>query len=82
MSRPVEVARYSLRPYAEMAAGVLDDEGIGSVVVADDAGGMYAGIAPARLMVDERDVERARRILADLDVEPDADDAGGGSSEG
>lgn len=73
MSPPVEVARYSLRPYAEMAAGVLEDEGIDSVVVADDAGGMYAGIAPARLMVARQDLERARRILADLDVEPDTD---------
>lgn len=79
MSRPVEVARYSLRPYAEMAAGVLEDEGIHSVVVADDAGGMYAGIAPARLMVREEDLEEARRVLADLDVEPDSE---AGSSDG
>lgn len=73
MSRPVEAARYSLRPYAEMAAGVLEDEGIHSVVVADDAGGMYAGIAPARLMVHEEDLEEARQILADLEVEPDSE---------
>ncbi|MDX1661168.1 MAG: DUF2007 domain-containing protein [Gemmatimonadota bacterium] len=79
MSRPVEIARYSLRPYAEMAAGVLADEGIDSVVVADDAGGMYAGIAPARLMVDEADAERARGVLADLDVAPgDGEEPSGG----
>lgn len=70
MSPPVEVARYSLRPYAEMAAGVLEEEGIVSVVVADDAGGMYAGIAPARLMVEEEDLERARQVLADLGADP------------
>lgn len=79
MSRPVEVARYSLRPYAEMAAGVLENEGIDSVVVADDAGGVYAGIAPARLMVDERDLERARRVLADLDA--GSDDEGGSAPD-
>ncbi len=79
MSRPVEVARYPLRPYAEMAAGVLEDEGIDSVVVADDAGGMYAGIAPARLMVHEKDLERARQVLADLEMEPDSET---GSSDG
>lgn len=73
MSPPVEVARYSLRPYAEMAAGVLEEEGIDSVVVADDAGGMYAGIAPARLMVEEEDLERARRVLADLGADPDTE---------
>lgn len=77
MSPPVEAARYSLRPYAEMAAGVLEDEGIDSVVVADDAGGMYAGIAPARLMVNEEDLERARRVLADLEMEPDSDPTSG-----
>lgn len=70
MSPPVEVARYSLRPYAEMAAGILEEEGIDSVVVADDAGGMYAGIAPARLMVEEEDLEKARRVLADLGADP------------
>lgn len=73
MSPPVEVARYSLRPYAEMAAGVLEEEGIDSVVVADDAGGMYAGIAPARLMVEEEDLEKARRVLADLGADPDTE---------
>lgn len=63
MSQPVEVARYAWRHEAEMAAGVLEDAGIGAVVVADDAGGMYAGIASARVVVAPEEADRAREVL-------------------
>lgn len=76
MSQPAEVARYAFRHQADMAAGLLEDAGIDSVVVADDAGGMYAGIAPARLIVAPDDVDRAREVLAEFhdSLEPDADE--------
>lgn len=63
MTAPVEVGRYRWRHQAELAGGRLEDAGIPSAVVADDAGGAYAGIAPARLLVAPEHAERARRIL-------------------
>lgn len=50
-----------------MALGLLEEAGIQGVVVADDAGGQYAGIAPARLLVPAADAGRAREILAEWD---------------
>lgn len=72
MTVPVEVARYRWRHEAEIAVGLLEDAGIPSVVVADDAGGAYAGIAPARLVVAPEHAERARRILDEAEPAADA----------
>ncbi|MGH7572844.1 MAG: putative signal transducing protein [Gemmatimonadota bacterium] len=63
MTAPVEVGRYRWRHEAEIAQGLLDDAEILSTVVADDIGGAYAGIAPARLLVAPEDAERAREVL-------------------
>ncbi|MDX1623063.1 MAG: DUF2007 domain-containing protein [Gemmatimonadota bacterium] len=76
---PVEVARYRWRHQAEMARGVLEDAGIPATVVADDAGGAYAGIAPARLLVAGDAVEEAEAILVDLERELESDDSEGGT---
>lgn len=65
---PVEVARTTWRWQAEMALETLRAEGVDGVVVADDVGGQYAGIAPARLIVAAGDVERAREILSRIDA--------------
>lgn len=73
----MEVGRYRWRHEAEMARGVLEDEGIPATVIADDAGGAYAGIAPARLLVARGAASRAREILRSLE-----DDETGGESEG
>ena len=64
---PVEVARFSFRYQAEMALGILEDEGIPGVVVADDVGGMYTGIAAARIAVPAEHADRARRVLAEME---------------
>ncbi|HET9581915.1 MAG TPA: DUF2007 domain-containing protein [Gemmatimonadota bacterium] len=53
-----------------MARGLLEDAAIPSVLVADDIGGAYAGIAPARLLVAPEHAARAREVLEALD-EPD-----------
>lgn len=71
MADLVEVARFTWRHEAEMARGVLEGAGIPAGVIADDAGGQYAGIAPARLVVAHEDAGRARRILDELDAGPD-----------
>ncbi|HUP00393.1 MAG TPA: DUF2007 domain-containing protein [Gemmatimonadota bacterium] len=63
--KPVEIARYRYRHLAEIAQGRLEDGGIPSAVVADDIGGAYVGIAPARLLVAPEDAARARTLLDD-----------------
>jgi hypothetical protein len=70
---------FSNRIEAEMAAGLLEAEGIEAVVRADDAGGTYPMlqfIRGVRLMVAQEDEARARELLAamaaggDLIIEP------------
>ena len=70
---------FSNRIEAEMAAGLLESEGIEAMVRADDAGGAYPMlqfVRGVRLMVAQEDEARAREILAamaeagDLIVEP------------
>ena len=70
---------FSNRIEADMAAGLLEAEGIEAWVMADDAGGTYPMlqfVRGVRLMVFKEDEARAREILAamaeagDLVVEP------------
>jgi len=64
----VVVENFTTRMEAEMAAGVLDAEGIYTLVSADDAGGTYPPLQylrGVRLMVLPEDERRAREILAD-----------------
>ena len=54
---------------AEMAAGLLESEGVPAMVMADDAGGAYPMlqfIRGVRLMVYREDAARAREILKDM----------------
>ena len=58
---------FSNRIEAEMAAGLLESEGIEAMVRADDAGGAYPMlqfVRGVRLMVAKEDEARAREILA------------------
>ena len=51
---------------AEMAAGLLESEGVEAMVPADDAGGAYPSLAffhGVRLLVYKEDEARAREIL-------------------
>ena len=66
---------FSSRIEAEMAAGLLESEGVPAMVLADDAGGAYPMlqfIRGVRLMVAGEDQYRAREILRDMaePVEP------------
>lgn len=63
MTSPVEIGRWRWRHEAEIARGLLEDAGIPSAIMADDIGGTYAGIAPARLIVAPEDAARAREVL-------------------
>jgi len=75
----VVLETFSSRMEAEMAAGLLESEGIEAIVMADDAGGAYPMLQFVRgvkLMVAAEDEARAKEILAamadggDLIVEP------------
>jgi len=57
---------FSNRIEAEMAAGLLEAEGVEAMVRADDAGGAYPMLQfgrGVRLMVAQEDEARAREIL-------------------
>ena len=61
---------FSNRIEAEMAAGLLESEGIEAMVMADDAGGAYPMlqfIRGVRLLVYREDEARAREILKDME---------------
>jgi Putative prokaryotic signal transducing protein len=56
---------------AEMAAGLLESEGVEAMVAADDAGGTYPMlqfIRGVRLLVYKEDEARAREILRDMEA--------------
>jgi hypothetical protein len=56
---------------AEMAAGLLESEGVEAMVVADDAGGTYPMlqfIRGVRLLVYREDEARAREILQAMEA--------------
>ncbi len=56
---------------AEMAAGLLESEGIPALVMADDAGGAYPSlqfVRGVRLLVAAADRYRAREILKAMEV--------------
>ena len=63
----VEAARFYTGIEASIAKGALDAEDIPAILFDSEMnwGGMDLGVVPVRLMVDEDDLERARRILAD-----------------
>lgn len=77
------VAVYPTRRDAEMAQDQLDNEGIRTLITADDAGGMHPQLQPAhgvKLRVLEHQAEAAHAALADAGLLPD--DAGADGSEG
>lgn len=63
--RAAVVASFRHRHEAELARGYLEDAGLPAAVQVDDAGGAYAGIDHARVLVREEDLRRARRILSE-----------------
>ncbi len=76
MARGIVVLRkFSTEVEAQLAAAVLEANGIPAQVVADTAGGALPSIAlvfPVRLLVHERDAKLARALL-DTPAEPPPD---------
>lgn len=71
-------ASYRHRHEAELAAGYLEDAGVRTAVHADDAGGAYAGLLlaanPARVLVREEELRRARRLLVEAGLTEEGGD--------
>jgi hypothetical protein len=74
----VVLETFPSRLEAELAAGLLESEGIEALILADDAGGTYPMlqfIRGVRLLVDREDEALAREILeAKWEGEPDQED--------
>ena len=67
----VVLAYFHYRHEAELAQGYLDERGVPTVLLIDDAGGMDVGLSfvnPARLLVGLEYVERSRVILEEAGV--------------
>lgn len=68
MSELKTVSTFDNRYEAEIARGLLLEQGIQSIIRADDCGGMLMGISPVRrggirLMVSAEDLEKAEKTL-------------------
>ena len=57
------VATYPSTFAAQIAQGLLEAEGIESMIRADNAGGMYPALSGAELLVKSEDAERASEVL-------------------
>ena len=74
MSELVLARTFENRVEAEIAQGLLSEQGIESIIIADDCGGMLMGVSLIRkggikLMVTEEDQPKAEQILDVLNVE-------------
>lgn len=68
MEDTVTVASFAHRYEAEIAQAALESAGIASMVVADDAGGAYAGLSMSggiRVLVHADNAEKAKQLLSD-----------------
>lgn len=66
----VLIETFPNRILAELAAGLLEGEGIEAMVMADDAGGAYPAlqfVRGVRLLVAQEDEDQAREILAAME---------------
>jgi hypothetical protein len=59
----VTISTFPSTADAQIAKGILDEEGIESMIRADNAGGMYPAIGGAELLVRSEDSVRAGEAL-------------------
>lgn len=76
MNELAEVMAFDTRVDAEIAQGLLSEQGIESIIKAADCGGMLMGVSLVRkggikLMVSREDLEKAEEALEVLDGEAD-----------
>ena len=74
MEKLVQLETFTYRHEAEYIKSLLESEGIVSMVLADDIGGMRPdlafGMGGVRLMVKKSDFDKAKQILSLKDEEP------------
>jgi hypothetical protein len=74
----VIIETFTSRAVAELAAGLLESEGIEALILADDAGGLYPMlqfIRGVRLLVAKEDEAQAREILQAQPLDPGPEEA-------
>ena len=76
MSELEEVMAFDTRVEAEIAQGLLSEQGIESIIRSADCGGMLMGVSLVRkggikLMVSREDLEKAEEVLEILHGETD-----------
>ena len=59
----VAVSTFRSLADAQIAKGILDEDGIESMIRSDNAGGMYPALASADLLVRTEDLDRAAEAL-------------------
>ena len=63
----INIRSFSQRHEAELAKGLLSEQGIEAIIQADDCGGMRPhltlGTAGVQLLIKREDVEKAKEIL-------------------
>ena len=59
----VSISTFRSTADAQIAKGLLDDNGIESMIRADDAGGMYPALSRVELLVRAEDMQRATDVL-------------------
>ena len=72
----VVAGTFASRYEAEFARETLRVAGIDAILLADDAGGAYAGLSftgQARLLVHSSDAERAKALISEASSIPDPD---------
>jgi hypothetical protein len=62
-SELITVSTFRSTADAQIAKGILDEEGIESMIRSDNAGGMYPGMAGAELLVRAVDLDKADQAL-------------------
>lgn len=75
MTKLVAIKEFLNRHEAGIAQGLLEREGIRSIISADDCGGyrphLTFGMGAVRILVEETDVQDALEVLKVMDTDPD-----------
>ena len=66
-SNLITISTFRSTADAQIAQGILHQEGIESMIRSDNAGGMYPAISGADLLVRSEDLAKAHDALQDID---------------
>lgn len=73
MNDLINIRTFTQRYEAEMAKGLLSEQGIESIILADDCGGQRPDLSVrmggVQLVIRKEDIEKANEILETLEIE-------------